>query len=398
MTISVAATTVVNGQNVSISGSGLVQTTGAISCDFWTTDGTSFDTVEATVSSPTSVSCPVSIAAATNEVINVKLVRKGSPADDSDPSNTVKFTLINSALTTATCGNDIPGSTGCPNVTVTDQGTIVAASLQEGRKALTSSVKNNIQDMQGYVDFTIESLSGSHGSPIEFWFFDDTLYPSTYASLEVGNKLSLFYDTVGGGAYFDRVQERCNFQMNTKYRLVLKVYQPNIYMINATLYEMPLYTSVCTIEQVPRSFNPVAFFARNYSMVLSASDKSEQEAVSSATDASVSLAVDVMVLECQPGKCKVDKVPLMNIPAAEPFPWLSVVIPAVVMILIAIFFIVAVIIGVAVWLKHRKDVYINEEVEIYEDVEQDFEDFNIADETEESEGAFTKHLVPNHRK
>jgi hypothetical protein len=351
----------------------------------WKPDGQQFDTVEATLKSDTSLSCPVRIDATTNDVINVQLVRLGASQDDSDPSNTDTFVVINSVLASTDCGQ-VPGSTGCPDVTITDDGNmIVAAALEEGRRSLQSTAKSNIYDMQGYVDFSIKTLTATHGSPLEFWFFDEVSTQSTYASLEVGNKISLFYDTVGGGSYFDRVQEKCNFYVNTKYRLILKLYRVDtLNIINATLYTMPDYSQVCSVEQYPRSFNAKSFFAQNYSMVLSASSNSEQQAsADDVTGSSVELSVDVMVLECQPGKCKTASAPITIISAPPEFPWLAVVVPTIIIIVITLLAIAAIIIGVYVCYQMRKNVYVNEEMYIEEEnVDDEAEDFNIEDDSE----------------
>jgi alpha-tubulin suppressor-like RCC1 family protein len=378
MSIGNVPASVVNEQNLTITGSGFDQTSGILSCRFWIKNADELGTVPAIVTSPTTLVCPVNVVADTKDIISVKLERIGAPSDDSDASNTASFTLINSVLTKTDCGNGIPGSTGCPDVTPTDLGLIVASSLDEGRKSLSSTEKSNIQDMQGYVDFSITTLTGTHGSPIEFWFFDETATPSTYASLEVGDKISLFYDTSGGGTYFDRVQSKCVFKVNDKYRLVLKLYQPNIFAINATLYSLPSLTPVCSIEQNPRGFNANSFFARNYSMVLSASSNSEQEAVASSKDAAVSLAVDVMVLECQPGKCKVDKPVPAVLEVAPPFNWVAVVVPLIVVAAVVVVSVIAVTTIVAViWHKYTtKNVFVNEEM-VEDDVDQDFENFYI---------------------
>jgi hypothetical protein len=398
----ISPSVVVNGGNINITGSGFVQTTGTISCQYWIADGIEYDLVSATIVSETEASCVVNIEAATNDIINVKLIRDGASDDDSDPSNTDVFTIINSVLTSTDCGQ-VPGSTGCPNVTVAENGNlIVAAALEEGRRSLQSTAKSSVLDMQGYVDFTISDLKGSHGSPIEFWFFDETALPSTYTAIEVGNKISLFFDNMGGGTYFDRVQEKCVFAVNTKYRMVLKLYKSDsIYIINSTLYTMPEKTPVCTIEQIPRSFNPTTFFAQNYSLVLSASSNSEQQAVQGAADSSVQLAVDVMVFECQPGKCKVNSGPLTTVltAAPEPFPWIAVVIPAVVIILLIAIVIVIIIASVSIYM--RKNVYINEEIiDPIHDLDDDLDDFNIEDEEDtSSQQVFqkTKSYTPQRR-
>jgi hypothetical protein len=384
---SVSPSPVINySQNLTISGSGFVQTTGVISCRLWKPDGQQFDTVEATLNSDTSLSCPVRIDATTNDVINVQLVRVGASQDDSDPSNTDTFVVINSVLASTDCGQ-VPGSIGCPDVTITDDGNmIVATALEEGRRSLQSTAKSNIYNMQGYVDFSIKTLTATHGSPLEFWFFDEVSTQSTYTSLEVGNKISLFYDTVGGGSYFDRVQEKCNFDVNTKYRLILKLYHvDSLNIINATLYTMPNYSQVCSVEQYPRSFDAKSFFARNYSMVLSASSNSEQQAsAGDVTASSVELAVDVMVLECQPGKCKTASAPItiISAPPAE-FPWLAVVVPTIIIIIIIVLAIAAIIIGVCVYYQMRKNVYVNEEMYIEEEnIDDEAEEFNIEDDSE----------------
>lgn len=344
---------VINGGSLNITGSGFVQTTGTISCQYWVTDGIEYGLVTATIVSETEVSCAVNIEAATNEVINVRLVRSGSPNDDADPSNAAVFSIVNSVLKSTDCGQ-VPGSTGCPNVTVTNGNFIIAAALEEGRRSLQSTAKSNILDMQGYVDFTINDLKGSHGSPIEFWFFGEVPLPSLYTALEVGNKLSLFFDNVGGGLYFDRVQEKCVFETNIKYRMILKIYKPDsMYIINSTLYTMPDAMALCTVEQVPRSFDPVLFFSQNYSLVLSASSNSEQKAIADVSDSSVQLAVDAMVIECQPQKCKVNNAPLVSILTAAqvPFPWIAIVLPAIIIIILIIIAFIVIIVCISIYMR-----------------------------------------------
>jgi hypothetical protein len=372
---------VINGGSLNISGSGFVQTTGTISCQYWVTDGIEYELVTAVIVSETEVSCAINIEASTNEVINVRLVRSGSPNDDADPSNTAVFSLVNSVLTSTDCGQ-VPGSTGCPNVTVTNGNFIIAAALEEGRRSLQSTAKSSILDMQGYVDFTINDLKGSHGSPIEFWFFSEVPLPSLYTALEVGNKISLFFDNVGGGLYFDRVQEKCVFKTNIKYRMILKIYKPDsMYVINSTLYTMPDTIAVCTVEQIPRSFDLISFFAQNYSLVLSASSNSEQKAVADVSGSSVQLAVDAMVIECQPQKCKVNNAPIASILTAAqvPFPWIAIVIPAIVIIILIIITIIVIVVCISVYM--RKNVYINEKiVDPMHDIDEDLNNFNIEDE------------------
>jgi hypothetical protein len=235
--------------------------------------------------------------------------------------------------------------------------------------------------MQGYQDFNIKSVTATSGSPIEFWFFKDGQL-STYTTLDIGNKLSLYYGGVGNPKY-TRAQAPCPFKLNQNYRLVLKIsYEISSWVVNSTLYELPAYKQACSVIYLPLTFDPTSFFTKNYSTIASqAGAQSESGEVSVASaGGTVNIELGNQVIECQPYKCTTAAQSAPVLPAAAEFPWTTIVIPAIVVIVVLVLVIAGLILAAIIYFSCRKSVYVNAEVEKPATIDDELDDFNAADE------------------
>ncbi len=369
---------VFSGENITVLGSGFVQTTGVISCQI-SYQGAVVQVVPAEIQYTSKLSCLVSLSGQNNDEYTIRLIRVGSDSNDADPSNDESFRLIVSALSSTSCSLDVPDSGGCLNYTTITTGSVVISSVLDQRRALQSTAKAPVLNMQGYVDFNITSLSGTGGTPLEFWFFDTSERPTFYTGLGIGGKISLSYDA-GGGRNFQTSSATCNFDINTPYQLQLLIKKVGYeWVANATLFDRTNYASLCNIIHKPQGFDAPAFFSRNYSLVLSQSNYENGVAVSN-SNAQATIFVKTMLLECQPEFCKkqADSSGVLSPPLApEGFPWLSVVIPLIIIGILLLLIVAAAITAYLIFLYCRKNVYVNESV-----MEADIDDTDINDEME----------------
>jgi alpha-tubulin suppressor-like RCC1 family protein len=382
--------------NISVIGSNFIETTGKIHCLF-IRNGYGISRVPAILFSDTLLVCPViNVAGRDQESLYVQLIRYEGDVTDSDPSNANKnFTLYVPAvvvlpeLSQENCNSGVVGSVGCLNYTISDNGRLEISSVLDARRAVQSTKKDIILNMQGYVEFTINAITGTEGSLLEFWFYDSETSPSMYATLDITGMLYLTSNMSSNTTVPTTVGTVCGFSFSTLYRMQILVERPRDgstvgWMSNATLYRMPGFQRACTVIYKIPYFEPKPFFNHTYAMILSQSGESlTASSVSRSTKeaARVALSVNAMVLECQPIGCSVplptDPIPFFG---GDGFPWWVLAIVGVVVGVIAL--LVIIIIIVLVVLKVRlgtKHLYINEEMEIYDNPEEEMGEFNIKD-------------------
>jgi alpha-tubulin suppressor-like RCC1 family protein len=372
------------------------------------TYGDTVKNVTPTATDTTSITCVNPIVASHDERIYITARCEADPSTLNDTSlyflyiDTIKQEAAQFNVSQLSCADvsDVPGSIGCPqNMTVLDQGSLLISSLfnssAKGRRALRSLNPAPMLNQQAVVEFSIDTSTNALGNIVEAWISASNSFAVIALENDATRTLTMLLNITGHTGY---TSSSCSFVYGTSYRIYL-MFSPlrTSWAVTGQLLAMPSLRQVCMVQyDIPVSWNfdPTSFFKTKYSVVLSQSnillktygiaarravigEEAEQisvsevaaegrsiEAASEAAGDTMTVSLNRMAIECQPGYCGVTPTTTITpttiltvtsppVVGAPSISWSAYLLGALIALLLLLI-IIAIIVGIAIAVHRRR--------------------------------------------
>jgi alpha-tubulin suppressor-like RCC1 family protein len=293
-----------------------------------------------------SVTCVNSIQANHDDIIYITVRCVGETTSTNVTELYIRY-IDNSAVTqfnvsqlSCVDSSEIPGVIGCPqNLTMLDQNTLMISSefnsSSKGRRALRSLNPAPMLNQQAIVEFAIDTSTTAGGNVIESWIST----PGSFLVAALNNQgtrtLNMLVNITGNTDFETSV---CPFQYGTSYRVYFMLSQKELtWTVICQLLLLPSLKQECLASfDIPTSWklDPTSFFSKPYTVIVAqsnipltaagASRRKEERAVlasSQSVTGSMTINLNRVAIECQPGMCGTTTAPTTPItdpPTSEP--------------------------------------------------------------------------------